>query len=118
MKTVKLCLMTGLAFSLPFAASAQQNVATGTPADTQYCHTLAKSYESLLPANEGEWVGDATTMGQCDTDPRAAIPVLEKKLSGKKIALPPRQGIAQAPGSTGETPCSAGTTSACPEAAP
>ena len=63
--------MTGLASFRPLCA--QQNVATGTPADTQYCHTLAKSYESPLLANEGEWVGDATTMGQCDTDPRAAI---------------------------------------------
>jgi hypothetical protein len=32
MKVVTFCLMTGLAFGLPFAAAAQ-NVAKGTPAD-------------------------------------------------------------------------------------
>lgn len=101
MKIVTLCLMTGLVFGLPFAASAQQNVARGTTADIRYCNTLAKSYSSMFPVQEGMAASDVVTLSRCDTDPQATIPVLEKKLADKKIDLPHDDRIAQPPGSTG-----------------
>ena len=42
MKIMKFCVMTSLAFGLPFAAAAQQNVAKAAPSDIEYCHTLSR----------------------------------------------------------------------------
>ena len=102
MRIVNLCLMTGLAFGLPLAASAQQNVAGG-PGDIRYCNALAKSYQSLWPLQEGMPVSDVVTLSRCDTEPRATIAVLEKKLADKRIDLPHDDRIAQPAGSTGNT---------------
>ena len=103
MKIVKFCLMTGLALGLPFAATAQQNVAKGTPSDIKYCNTLAKSYSSLFPVQEGMAVGDVVTLSRCDTDTQATIAALERKLKDKKIDLPHDDRVAQPPGSTRNT---------------
>jgi hypothetical protein len=101
MRIVKFCLMTGLAFGLPFAAAAQHNVVTGTPSDIKYCNALAKSYSSLYPVNEAMPVADAMLLSQCNSDPQATIAALERKLKDEKIELPPNdRGIAQSPGST------------------
>ena len=101
MKIVNLCLMTGVVFGLPFAASAQQNVARGTVADIKYCNALAKSYSSLFPVQEGMAVSDVVTLSRCDSDPQATIVALEKKLGDKKIDLPHDDRVAQPPGPTG-----------------
>ncbi|SRR5260370_27736052 len=103
MRIVKICLMTGLAFGLPFAAAAQKNVAKGTPSDIKYCNALARAYSSLYPVNEGMPVADATTLSRCDSDPQATIAALERKLKDKKIDLPPDDRVAQPPGSTRNT---------------
>ncbi len=102
MKIVSFCLMTALAFGLPFAASAQQNGAGG-PADIKYCNALGKSYQSLFPLQEGMPVGDVVTLSRCETEPKAVIALLEKKLADKKIDLPHDDRVAQPPGSTGNT---------------
>ena len=102
MKIVKFCLMTSLAFGLPFAAAAQQNVATATPSDIQYCHTLSHAYSYMWSNNEGMPVAEAFALGQCDTDTLKTIATLEKMMKNQKIELPPRQGVAQSPGSTNE----------------
>jgi hypothetical protein len=102
MKIVGFCLMTALAFGLPFAASAQQSGAGG-PADTKYCNSLAKSYQSLFPLQEGMPVSDVVTLSRCDSEPKAVIALLEKKLADKKIDLPHDDRVAQPPGSTGNT---------------
>jgi hypothetical protein len=101
MRIVKFCLMTGLAFGLPFAAAAQQNAAKGTPSDIKYCNALAKSYSSLFPAQEGMPAADVVTLGRCDSDPQATIAALERKLKDKNIELPPDVRVAQPPGLTG-----------------
>ncbi|SRR6266852_1187378 len=103
MRIVNFCLMTGLAFGLPLAAFAQQNLARANPADIRYCNALAKSYSSLFPAQEGMTAAEVTTMSRCDTDPQATIPVLEKKLGDKKIELPHDNRVAEPPGATGNT---------------
>jgi hypothetical protein len=100
MKIVKFCLMMGLAFGLPFAAAAQQNVAKGTP-DIKYCNALAKSYSSLFPAQQGMPAADVVTLSRCDSDPQATIAALERKLKDKNIQLPSDARVAQPPGSTG-----------------
>jgi len=99
MTIVKFCLMTGLAFGLPFAAAAQ-NVAKGSPADIKYCNALARSYSSLYPAQEGMPVADAAILGRCDSDTQATIAALERKMKDKKIELPHDDRVAQPPGSS------------------
>jgi hypothetical protein len=101
MKIVNFCLMTGLAFGFPFAATAQQNVAKGTPSDVKYCDALAKAYSSMWPVQEGMTVDNAFTLSQCNTDPRATIATLEKKMKDQNFALPPHEGVAQSPSSIG-----------------
>jgi hypothetical protein len=97
MKIVVFCVATGLACHLPFAAFAQQSAATGTPADTQYCRALAKAYNSMFPTNGTPSVNEAAAMEQCGSNPQAAIPLLEKKLTDWKIELPYDARVAQPP---------------------
>jgi hypothetical protein len=119
MKIMKLCLMTSLVLGLPFAAAAQQNVARATSADIEYCHALSRSYSYLWSTNEGMPVGEAFMLGQCDTDTQKTIATLEKRMKDQKIELPPRQDVAQSPGSTNQAPCSgAPTAEACTDGAP
>ena len=99
MKIMKFCVMTSLAFGLPFAAAAQQNVAKAAPSDIEYCHTLSRAYSYMWSTNEGMPVAEAFALGQCDTDTQKTIATLEKRMKDQKIELPPRQGVAQAPGS-------------------
>jgi hypothetical protein len=100
MKIVSFCLMTGLAFGLPFAASAQQS---GSPGDVKYCNALAKSYQSMFPLQEGMPVADVLALSRCDSEPKQTIALLEKKLTDKKIDLPHDDRVAQPAGSTGNT---------------
>jgi hypothetical protein len=100
MKIINFCLMTSLALGLPFAAAAQQNVAKAAPSDIDYCHTLSRAYSSMWSSNEGMPVAEAFALGQCDTDTAKTIATLEKMMKNQRIELPPRHGLAQAPGST------------------
>jgi hypothetical protein len=103
MKSVRFALMTALVLGLPVAATAQQNVAKGTPSDMKYCAALAKSYSSLFPAQEGMAASDVVLLSRCDTETQATITALEHKLKDKKIDLPADSRVAQPPGSTGNT---------------
>jgi hypothetical protein len=97
MKIMKFFLMTSLAFALPFAAAAQQNIAKATPSDI---HALSHAYSYMWSSNEGTPVAEAFALGQCDTNTQKTIATLEKMMKDQKIELPPRQGVAQSPGST------------------
>jgi hypothetical protein len=97
MKVMSFCVVTGLAFGLAAAASAQQ---AASPGDVKYCTALAKSYQTMFPAQEGMPVQDVIALSRCDTAPRETIAMLEKKLSDKKIDLPHDDRVAQPPGST------------------
>jgi len=77
-----------VAAALPAAALAQS-------ADTTYCRALGATYDKYVnnPSNaRGKppvaEVGRAQS--QCDDNPAAAIPVLEKALRDARISLPPR----------------------------
>jgi hypothetical protein len=102
MKIVGLCLMTGLAFGLPFAASAQQGSAGGAE-DVKYCNSLVRSYQSLIPAQEVGLASDAVALTRCDAEPKATIAFLEKKFADKKMDLPHDNRAAQPPSSPGNT---------------
>lgn len=110
MKIVKFCLMTGLAFGLPFAATAQQNVAKATAvpkvtaSDIHYCEALSHAYSGMYPATEAMNVADTLALSGCENDTQTSIATLEKMLKDQKIELPPR-GIKRAPAQLSATPC-------------
>ena len=95
-------LLAAFLVLLGSAASAQQSGAGG-PADIKYCNSLAKSYQSLFPLQEGMPVGDVVTLSRCDAEPKATIALLEKKLADKKIDLPHDDRVAQPAGSVSNT---------------
>jgi len=103
MTLVKVGLMTALAFALPFAATAQQSVAKGSPSDIKYCAALAKSYSGMYPTQEAMSVSDVVLLSRCDTDTQATVVTLEHKLKDKKIDLPSDSRVAQPPGSASNT---------------
>jgi hypothetical protein len=85
-KTVAALLM---AAALPAAALAQS-------ADTTYCRALSATYDkyvnnpSMGRGNQPPVAGIGRAQSQCDDNPAAAIPVLEKALRDARISLPPR----------------------------
>jgi len=85
-KTIAALLM---AVALPAAASAQS-------ADAAYCQTLSATYNKYVNnpnmgrANAPPLAGVTRAQSQCDSNPAAAIPVLEKALRDARISLPPR----------------------------
>jgi hypothetical protein len=103
MKIVILGVAMGLALSSSVAAFAQQSAALATPADIKYCNALARSFQRMFPTNGTPSVNDDATLAQCGTNPRATIPLLEKKLTDKKIELPADERVAQPPVGRGNT---------------
>jgi len=79
---VKFCLIAGAAVALPVAAFAQSS-------DTAYCKALSEKYRDYAKSGSVDATA-ATAMAQCDKNPAAGIPVLEKHLKDGKVALPPR----------------------------
>lgn len=73
-------LIAGAVLMLPLAAFAQD-------ADTKYCSDLSAEHRRFTNNLDPE---AARAMGQCQSNPAAAIPVLEKHLKENKIALPSR----------------------------
>src|SRR5262249_24253974 len=120
MKVISLCWIAGLTLALPMAGAAQQRAQQETSAsDLRYCHALSHAYSSMWSNNAGMPVGEAFTLGQCDSDTQKTIATLEQRMKDQKIELPPRQGLAQAPASHAQVPCSdAPTSEACTDGAP
>jgi hypothetical protein len=91
MKSFIFCLISGMALALPIAASAQPNAA-----DTRYCSVLSDDYDRYTSAGQDHrghsdvTPNIAVAMTECQSDPVAAIAVLEKALTDAKIPLPPR----------------------------
>lgn len=94
MRVIALSLISILATSLALDASAQQSAASSSEADSKYCSNLARLYQGMYPIQEGMSVSDVTLLSDCGTNPRATIAALQKKLTDKKIPLPPEPGIA------------------------
>ena len=90
MKTLHACLIAGVAFSLPFFASAQSP-------DAKYCSALANKYSGFLAATNQQRSADPQTVKaragieQCRAGNTAVgIPVLELGLHDAGLDLPPR----------------------------
>jgi hypothetical protein len=89
MKVYAACLLAGLSLALPSIVTAQS-------VDTRYCEALSQKYTRFVAdPNAGkihvEIPSDvAAAQAKCDSDPKTAIPVLQKALTDKKIELPPR----------------------------
>jgi hypothetical protein len=102
MKIANLCLVVGVVSGFPVVAAAQQNAAEGRAADIKYCNALVRSYQSTHPVQQGMPASDAVTLTRCDSDPRPTIAELERKLTDRKITLPPNdRGVAQQPPARG-----------------
>ncbi|OJY39589.1 MAG: hypothetical protein BGP06_05080 [Rhizobiales bacterium 65-9] len=77
---------------------AQQGASEAAAGDAKYCGSLAKAYQGTFPTQEGMPASDVFMLSQCDSNARATIPVLEKKLADKKIPLPSDERVAHQPG--------------------
>jgi hypothetical protein len=89
MTTITRALITALALTLPFTASAQNS-------DADYCAALAQKYQKFFVGtgahhpNPGPIDGNVA-VEQCKNGNTAAgIPVLEQKLRDAKVDLPKR----------------------------
>jgi hypothetical protein len=77
-----------IALALPLAASAQSD-------DAAYCKALIQAYQRYVvktgshSPNTGS-VDGQVAMEHCRAGDTSAIPVLEQKLRGQGVALPPR----------------------------
>lgn len=98
MKFAHVCLITGLTLGFPLFAVAQQGPSEAAAGDAKYCSALARAYQSTFPTQEGMPVSDVVMLSQCDSNPRATIPALEKKLTDKKVSLPADDRVAHQPG--------------------
>ena len=82
MKT-SLIVAAGVALALPFGAAFAQS------ADVTYCKQLSSMYREVNRGADPTGAG-AQAMSQCDTNPGAGIPYLEKSLTDAKVSLPPK----------------------------
>jgi hypothetical protein len=69
--------------ALPFAAFAQMS-------DADYCNKLSATYRSVVAGNATPDATVPEAMSKCSTDPKSAIPILEKVLKDNKVTLPSR----------------------------
>jgi hypothetical protein len=82
---VKTSLMAaaGVALALPLAGAFAQS------ADVAYCKQLSSLYRDVNRGADPTGAG-AQAMSQCDANPAAGIPYLEKSLTDAKVSLPAR----------------------------
>jgi hypothetical protein len=82
MKSVKYCLIAGLALGFPLASAHAD--------DASYCEALSSSYRTLAGGTQVD-ARAADAMSQCKSGNTAAgISTLEKILKENKVTLPPR----------------------------
>ena len=82
MKSMKYCLIAGLALGYPLASAYAD--------DASYCEALSVKYRTIA-GNAQVDAAAAEAMAQCKAGNTAAgIPTLEKFLKDNKATLPPR----------------------------
>ena len=102
MRIANLFLVMSVVSGFSVVAAAQQNATGGKAADIKYCNALVRSYQGAHPVQQGMPASDAVTLSRCNTDPGPTIAELERKLTDKKITLPPdERGVAQQPSPRG-----------------
>jgi|SRR5215469_8427251 len=102
MRIVSFCLVAGLGLGMATSAFAQ-NAAGGAAGDVKYCNALARSYQGMVPVQEGMPASDVVLLSKCESEPKSTIAALEKKLTDKKVDLPHDDRLAQPPSSTRNT---------------
>jgi len=93
MKPTVPCLIIAVTLGVAHAAAAQQAIASDAD-DVQYCRTLARTYQSLHPVQQGVNVSDAVMLNGCESDTKATIAALEHRLADQKIDLPQHPAVA------------------------
>ena len=97
-------------------APGEMDIRAGSPSPTR------TATSTTAAANASAAGGRCVARARPLRDPPCShktIATLEKKMKDQKIELPPRQSIAEAPGSTDKAPCSGAPTSeACTDGAP
>jgi hypothetical protein len=78
-----LIVAAGVALALPLGAAFAQSP------DVAYCKQLSSLYRDVNRGADPTGAG-AQAMSQCDANPGAGIPYLEKSLTDAKVSLPPR----------------------------
>jgi len=94
MKATVPCLIIAVTLGVAHAAAAQQAIASDA-GDMQYCRTLARTYQSLHPVQQGGRASDAVMLNGCDGDTKKTIAALEHRMADQKIDLPQRPAVAQ-----------------------
>jgi hypothetical protein len=94
MKATVPCLIIAVTLGVAHAAAAQQAIA-GDAADMQYCRTLARTFQSLHPAQQAPRASDTVMLNGCDGDTKKTIAALEHRMTDQKIDLPQHPGVAQ-----------------------
>lgn len=79
----RIFLAVGVALTLPLSSFAQ------SADDVAYCKALSEQYRAFAKSNAVDATA-AAAMAQCDRNPKAGIPALEKHLKDAKVDLPPR----------------------------
>jgi len=87
-----LVLAAAVAMGLPLAAAFAQTD------DVSYCQQLSTLVRTVVRGNSPSGA-TADAMAQCQFNPGAGIPVLEKVLTDAKVSLPPRGGSMAPPAS-------------------
>jgi hypothetical protein len=87
MKTVIISLVSGLAFALPIAASAQSDNEAALAASARYCRTLVQTYGAL---HQGETLPDGMLNQAkfCESDPQGAINNITLQMNEEHIPVP------------------------------
>jgi hypothetical protein len=94
MKPTVLSLIVAVTLGVAHAAAAQQAIASDAATDVQYCRTLARTYQSLHPVQQGVRASDAVMLNGCESDTKATIAALEHRMADQKIDLPQHPAVA------------------------
>ena len=81
--SIRKSLFVAVLLALPAPAAFAQS------ADVTYCKQLSSLYREINRGASPSGAG-ADAMSQCDNNPSAGIPTLEKALTDAKVSLPPR----------------------------
>jgi hypothetical protein len=93
-KVICLSIIPALSLGLAFQASAQQTAASTVAADSKYCSTLARTYQSMHPVTQPMPASDAVLLTTCDADPRGTIVALQKRFANKHLDVPQDPALA------------------------
>ncbi len=93
MKPTVPCLIIAVTLAVAHPAAAQQAIASDA-SDPEYCRTLARTYQSLHPVQQGVNVSDAVMLNGCESDTKATIAALEHRMADQKIDLPQHPAVA------------------------